>query len=449
MPKLSTFQLILLVVFGSLGAAGVITFALFTASGSSSSVGPVTIWGTLDAVAVNTALRELAETDGRLNEVSYEQKDLANYDAEIKNALASGRGPDIFIMRQDHAVRDASYSLHIPYSQLSESQFQSTFLEAATPFLGIDGVVAVPFAVDPLVLFWNRDALATAGITSPPQYWDQLPGMVESLVKKNESGTVEKGGVALGEYVNINSAKDILVTLILQAGGSLTIRDNGVLRSALVSQGGAARSATALTFYTEFADSSQPDYSWSKAFPEARQAFAAGDVAMYLGHASDGIGIRALNPNLNFAMAALPQIRSATYALNTSNVYAFALARTSPNTRSALTVAYILAASDFSLPATRGLGMASALRRVVSPSPAQQSTSPAAGALQELVGDAHGTPESLVNYAANISRPWLDPDPDATNNLFRAMIENTVNGALKAPEAVQQADKQMSAILGL
>jgi len=217
MPKLSTFQITLLAIFGSLGIAGVLIFALITAGSSSSSIGAVVIWGTLDSTAINLALRDATDNDSRFSQGTYIKIDPTLYDAQLKTALASGRGPDLFIMADDHAYRDASYALHIPYEQFPQSQFKSTFLDTATPFLGQDGVVGVPILVDPLVLFWNKDALATAGIAAPPQYWDQVPAMVESLVKKGDSGNIEKGGIALGTYQNINSAKDILATLVMQA----------------------------------------------------------------------------------------------------------------------------------------------------------------------------------------------------------------------------------------
>lgn len=449
MPKLSTFQITLLAVFGSLGVAGIMIFALFTASSNSNSIGQIVIWGTLDEASMRLALRNAADVDARFGEVTYVHIDPTQYDASLKTALASGRGPDIFIMQDDHAYRDVNYALSIPYENFPQSQFQSTFLDAATPFLGPNGVVGIPILVDPLVLFWNKDALATAGIPSPPKYWNEVPEMVEKLVKKEESGTVQKGGIALGTFDNISSAKDILVTLILQAGGSITGLDsNGILRSFIASQGGNTIAVTSLGFYTEFANPAQSDYSWSRAFKDAQSSFAAADVAMYVGHASEYASIAAKNPNLNFSIAALPQVKSSTYAINTSDVYAFAIARNSPNPTGALTVAYLLAAPDFISPVAKSLGMTSALRRVVAANAAPvAATDETSAALQNLVHNAPKTAETLLDYQANISKAWIDPDPDKTDQFFRDMIERTVSGEFKLSEAVERVDKQISSIL--
>ncbi len=441
-------------MFGSLGVAGVLIFSLITAGGSVSSLGPVVIWGTLDDTQIRAVLREAVDADQRFSEVSYVKKDPALYDAELKDALANGKGPDLFIMRQDYAHRDRGYTIRIPFDQFSQSQFRSTFLDAAEPFLAEDGVVAVPILVDPLVLFWNKDALATAGIASPPQYWNQVPEMVQQLVKMSDSGTVVRGGIALGSFDNIPAAKDIITAMILQAEGSITAYDrSGRLRPSLSSQGGSTGAVTALNFYTEFANPAQPDYSWSRAFKDARSSFAAGDVAMYIGHASDKALIAELNPNLDFAMAALPQIRSAAYALNNAHVYGLALSRTSQNARGAITVAYLMAAENMIQPIAQSLGMTSSLRRVISETAETGQTNPAVtaqqNALQGLLANAPKTDSDLVRYEASISKSWVDPDPDKTDEVFRDMIESTVSGARKAAEAVQRADKQIAEILKL
>lgn len=448
MPKLSTFQITLLAVFGAFGIAGILIFALLTAGSNTSSVGSVVIWGTLDDTDFKSILREAADSDNRFSQVTYIKKDPVTYVTDLKDALASGKGPDLFIMKQDHAVRDAGFSLHVSYEQISESQFKETFIDAASPFLAKDGIVAIPLVVDPLVLYSNKDALATAGVSAPPKYWDELPSMVQRLVKKNDSGAIEKGGIALGGFDNIPAAKAILSTLIMQAGGSVTALDqNGSLRPQLATQGGTQLAVSALAFYTEFANPTQEDYAWSKAFKDARESFAAGDVAMYIGHASDYARITQKNPNLNFVMSQMPQIRSATYTMDSSDVYGLALSRTSQNVGGALTIASLIAAPAVSTPIAKSLGMTSALRRVL----ASNAGGPAApgNPLTDLVGNTPQSGQALLDYEANISRSWLDPDPDKTDALFRDMIENTVSGALKASEAVQRADKQLAEILGI
>lgn len=451
MKKSTPFQIVLLAVFGALGVAGVLIFALVVGSGNNSSVGTVTVWGTFDESRVQAVIRAAAETDDRLNGVTYVKKDPATYENDLVNALASGTGPDLFFMTQDWAVHDAAKTMHIPFSSLSQTQFASTFLAAADPFIGADGIIAVPLVADPLVLFWNQDLLSAAGMTTPPKYWDEFLGASQKLTQKDDAGTLKVSGVSLGEYQNIDDAKDILSILILQAGGGITVMDpSGKLLSALSPQQGTANqpSLSALRFYTTFADPSQDAYSWNRSLPEASVAFAQGSVALYIGHASEAAAIKLTNPNLNFSMAPLPQLRGGAHPLDFATVYGLAIPRTAKNPQGARTVAYIFASPSVSQGFASVFGMSSALRGVVSTA-TNPAASPQAGTLDALLATAPKSSQDLINSQAYISESWSDPDPQATAGIFRDMIEDTVSGALKAQDALSRADKALNQLLGL
>jgi ABC-type glycerol-3-phosphate transport system substrate-binding protein len=107
-------------------------------------------------------LRAASEADERLNNVTYVRKDPRTYQADLVNAMASGSGPDLYFMTDDRAISDGAKTMHIPFASLSQTQFQTTFLDASAPFVGTDGIIAVPLIADPLVLFWNKDLLAAA-----------------------------------------------------------------------------------------------------------------------------------------------------------------------------------------------------------------------------------------------------------------------------------------------
>jgi len=107
MKKLSMFQLSLLVTFGSLAIAGVLIFSLAIGGNQGNSIGSVKIWGTLDPAAFAVVLRQAAENNAQLSQVTYEKKDSATFEADLTNALASGTGPDLFLLRQDYALKDA------------------------------------------------------------------------------------------------------------------------------------------------------------------------------------------------------------------------------------------------------------------------------------------------------------------------------------------------------
>ncbi len=433
MKRLSMFQLTLLVVFGGLAISGVLIFALAIGGGQGNSIGAVKIWGTLDQNAFAAVIRQSAENNPQLSQVTYEQKSAATFEADLTNALASGQGPDLFLLRQDYALKDAGKAALIPFSALSQTQFENTFIEAAAPFEAPSGIIAVPLVADPLILYWNKDMFASAGYAQPPKYWDELFDMAQKMSKRDDSGSILKSAIAMGEYKNVTNAKDVLATLILQAGGSITAYDNaGHLVPALAPRAGAGSTqsaASALRFYTEFADPSKNDYSWNRSLPESQKAFAAGDVALYVGYASERALIARMNPNLNFSVAPVPQIRAAANTLNTARVWGLAASRSGSNPSGAITAAFLLVSADTGSALSSALGMPSARR--------------------DLLGRPAQGDNDLFNKQAILARSWLDPDPDKTAEVFRAMIENTTSGALLVAEAIQRADQEISHILGL
>jgi hypothetical protein len=240
-----------------------------------------------------------------------------------------------------------------------------------------------------------------------------------------------KSAIALGEYQNIDDAKDILTALILQAGGTLTSYDSTGKLDSAVSKTGITPSEpaveTALRFYTEFADPSKTDYSWNGSLPEASQEFAQGNLALYVGYASEEPLIKKENPNLNFAVAALPQIRAGTHSVDVARVYGLAVARTSQNIAGAQAVAATLVATANSAAYASAFGLSSARRDVLS----QVSTG------EQTLFDA----ETIISYG------WTDPNPDETASMFQAMIENTTSGSMLIGDAVGRADAQMTQII--
>lgn len=428
MKRLTIFHTILLLVFGALAVSGVLIFALAVGNDDANTVGPVGIWGTLDGAAVSAVLQSSAEENPIFKEVAYEEKDLLAYESELTTALANGEGPDLFVLRQDYILKDAGKAVPVPSGNLSESQFQDLFIDAANPYYSPAGALAIPILVDPLVLYWNRDLLASAGFVKPPSTWDELSGMSEALTRKSDSGVILKSSIPFGEARNVTNAKDILSALILQAGGSITAPDaSGDLAPALRSGGEALATENALRFYTKFTDPSKSEYSWNRSLPESRKAFAAGDAALYIGFGSEAPLIAQMNPNLAFAAAALPQLKGAEKKVSVARVYALAVSRAARNPDGAFAIAFNMAAYTTNKKLSERLGIPSALRDVLS--------EPAEGAA------------GLFNKQAILARSWRDPDPEKTAVIFRDMIERVTSGSYGVSDAVQRADEEMGEVM--
>lgn len=434
MKNHSFFQIILLAVFGSLGVAGVLVFALAVGGNQGGdSVGNVVIWGTLDKNAFNAVLEKTIQIHPELQQVTYVQKDETTYAQSLSEALAQNAGPDIFILRSDQAVKDEPKIVSFAYDQFSEVEFQSLFVEAANAYLGPSGVMAVPFLMDPMVLYWNRDILSSAGYAQPPKYWEDVLDMAPKMVVRDQNGAIKTAAIALGTYQNIENAKADLGLLFLQKGVKITQRvQSGTLAAALSSEGGEVGAGQpapdALAFYTGFADPSQAWYSWNGGMQSARSVFAAGDAALYVGYASEFPLITTMNPNLNFALADIPQFKDAPRTVDFGRVYAYAVPRVASNQRGAFMAAQFLGEGTTTAAFANTFGLSS-VRRAILALPSQ--------------GYA-----SLFNRMAIITRTWPDPDPAKTDGLFRAMIEGTVSGASSIQQSISRGNQQMQQIIG-
>ncbi len=438
------FQVSLLAVFGALAVAGVLIFAFAVGGGNKTAFGAVPIWGTLDSNAFTTVLREAADANPNLNQVTYVQKDLLTYEADLTDALASGKGPDLFLMTHDYAVKDEGKITPIPSSTFSKSQYESTFADAANAFEVSSGIEALPIAIDPLVLYWNKDMISSGGYAQPPVYWDQLLGMSQKLSTKDDAGSLLKSAVAFGEFQNVPHAKDILATLIMQAGGELPAYDNGGrLQSALVPKSGNSTQATvnALRFFTQFADPSKDYYSWNRSLPDARASFAANKLALYIGYASEEHEIARMNPNLNYGIAPMPQIRGRSNTLDSARVYGLAISKTGKNKNGASIVAYTLVSPIYAQSLSTALKLPPARRDLLDASASKQIPNQLLSSTDICKGG------SVLICSVKMGRTWLDPDPKETDAIFRDMIENTTSGVALISESVSRADQQLAHLL--
>jgi multiple sugar transport system substrate-binding protein len=430
--QMSTFQIVVTGIFGILIVVGIGVFALSGGlRGGSSSVGTVVIWGTMDQNVIDKTLTALRQNDKSFDGVSYIQKDASTYESDLIDAMASGSGPDLFLLPQDDTTEFSNKISVIPYTAVSQATLTNSFIDESQLFLTSQGSLALPFTIDPLVMYWNRDLFSSAGIAQPPLYWSDILTLAPQLTVSSGS-TVTQSGVALGEWSNIANAKAILSALFLQAGDSIISYDqSGAPQVALgdTPQGATENPATsALTFYTDFANPSKTSYTWNHSLPEAEDAFAGGTAAIYFGFADDNATLMAQNPNLHFGVAMLPQIKGNTIRLTYGELTGLAISRTTTNPTGALAIAEKL---------TSQVGIAALA--TVSPLPPVRN--------DVVIDTSANATAGVFDQSALIARGWFDPNPTSTDSIFQTMIESVVSGQNQPDEAVAQAAQSLSAVL--
>ncbi|HVU80304.1 MAG TPA: extracellular solute-binding protein [Candidatus Paceibacterota bacterium] len=429
---MSTFQIAVLGIFSSLILVGVGVFAAFGGVLGGGSIGPVTIWGTLDQQTMQGLIEALRTTDKGLESVTYVQKSAASYEADLVNAMASGAGPDLYLLSGDEVLSFADKTLTIPFSAVSQGSYLSSFVDEAQIFLTPQGALALPFTLDPVVMYWNRDLFASAGVASPPSLWSEFLTLAPKITSLDANSTLRKSAVALGEWRNIPHAKDILAGLFMQVGDSIVARQGDgtpavVLGGESVNSGGNP-AESALRFYTEFANPTKTSYSWNRSLPSAPDAFVSGDVAMYFGFASEYASIAQRNPNLRFAAALLPQISQGAGRVTYGSITGLAVARTSKNPQGALEVAEKLSGKD-------GIGLISG---ALSLPPVRRDVG---------VDTAGSATAGVFVQSGLIARGWLDPNPRESDSVFQTMIESVVSGKAPPATAVAEGAQALSELL--
>ncbi len=226
--------------------------------------------------------------------VKYIQQKSQDYRERLTTAIDNRQGPDLFRFHHSWGPMLDSRLTPIPNSVMSAANYESTFYPLAVKSLkSKNGYLGIPLEIDGLGLYYNTKIFAAAGKT-PPKDWNELRRLA-LLLKEPKTGPLLRGGIALGTTNNVEHWPDILGVMMLQNAASLTKPNN-------------KNGQDALTFYTLF---STTDQVWDSSMPPATYAFATEKVAMMIAPSWRAFDIREINPQLEFAIASLPQLPDA------------------------------------------------------------------------------------------------------------------------------------------
>ncbi|HRH27009.1 MAG TPA: extracellular solute-binding protein [Parcubacteria group bacterium] len=422
----SKFKLGVMIFFGVFIVIGILVFALAKNSSSSMNAN-LTIWGTLSRDSFELLLKNSSIANSKTTTVTYVLKDQGDFDQELIEALAEGKGPDIVMLRDDNVYKHRNRLFVIPYKSYPERAFKDKFIEGSEVFLSKEGVTAVPFMTDPMVMYWNRNIFTNNLVSQPPQYWDQVFELTEKMTKRDANGNVLQSTIALGESRNISNSKEILATLLLQAGTPIVQRNNDGAVSVLANKLNqpVAPSESALNFYTQFSNPVSKYYTWNRSLPSSLNMFLGGNLAMYIGFASEIFSIQQKNSNLNFDVTYVPQTRNTENRTVFGHMYAFAITKQSKNIAAAYGVI-----NTFTEPAPlKSLETATNLPPIRRDMLADKPT------------DAF---RSVFYNSALISESWIDPEPTVSTQIFRDMVENVTSGRSRVLESIGRADTELN-----
>jgi ABC-type glycerol-3-phosphate transport system substrate-binding protein len=432
---MSKFQIITLAIFIIAIIAGAASFALYKGSGSQQVELPtITVWGTFPSSVFDQYVSEINSDLSSSLKVNYVEQKPSEFSKNFVNALALDQGPDAILVPVEMLLPEINKLAFIPYSVLPKNTFYNSYIDQARIYLGENGSLGIPFTIDPLVMYWNRDTFNSAGIATYPKFWDEFvgtslkPGLAQKLTERDSNGNIRKTAIAMGDFLNITNAREVLGSLLLQSDNPVTtVGDDGFIVST-IDPFYRVDPRPALQFFSQFANPSNQNYSWNRGMPNDKTAFLSGILATYFGYTSDIYDIRSKNHNLNFDVSGLPQLRSGGKKALYSKMYGFSLVKSSPKLDASFQVISTLTSAE---------NLQKLSQKMYAPS-----------VRRDIIAKGSSDPYiTIFNQSALVAKSWLDISASQSRQLFGNLIQTIISGQKSIDQAVKDTGDQYDVLL--
>src|SRR3989344_444688 len=155
----------------------------------------LSVWG----VAPEETINRITGTLGKNYQITYRPFAPARYETELLDALASGRGPDVFMIHSSWLPKHFNKLIPVSEEQLSLKAFKALYPTVVAQDFAPDGFIyALPLSLDTLALLYNRDMFDSAGVATPPKNWKEFEEAVKKLRRLDASGRLVRAGAAIG-----------------------------------------------------------------------------------------------------------------------------------------------------------------------------------------------------------------------------------------------------------
>lgn len=423
------------------------------------------VWGFFDdRDNLSDIISNYRNINPNVSDIEYKKLTYDTYEKEVLEALASGQGPDIFLIQNTELPGFVDKISPAPAEILNEKKFRSDFVDVVvTDFLYQNQVAAVPLSVDSLGLYYNKDLFNQAGLTAPPKDWNEFTEDVKKLTKFNSSGEIAQAGTSLGTAYNINRSTDVLSMLMLQNGISMT---DSTGRVSFDSPSG----EDSLNFYTQFAKRGSAFYTWNPRLHYSTDAFSEGTLAMMFNYSWHVNTVKSKAPKLNFAVAPIPQFTDKPPA-NYASYWGYAVAKNkipdvpvSGGVQSAPTVsnetrileawkflAYLTTKPESNIEVTASVG---GTTQVVSsnfdPAADYISKTGMPSARRDIIETQKNDSWVGVFALGNlIAKSWRQVDPRSTEAIMAEMIDQVNRGQETIHDAISVAVRRINQLQNL
>lgn len=366
--------------------------------------------------------------------VLYRQFSYEEYERSLIDALAAGTGPDIVMIHNTWLPKHGDKLLALPAKipglkqpLLTIQDYKANFVDVAfNDFVFNNQIYALPLYVDTLAIFYNKDILNSAGISRPPQDWEEFNSDVEAITRLDGSGQIIQSGAAIGTARNINRSTDLLSALMIQTGVRMTDADN-IGASFAGSVNGVQVGQSALKYYTDFANPSVRTYTWNDVQHYSVDAFTEGKTAMMFNYSHKAGDLKNKASRLNFGVAPMPQV-SSTDVKNYANYLGIGITASSKNPNEAWKFVAYLASKE---------GAQSYLSVTLRPSARRD--------LIEL--QRNDLDLGVFAIQALSARSWYQIDNTAIETIFADMIDDVNFGRMSVKDSLENAESRVNVLM--
>ena len=449
-------------------------------------------WGLFDdSDVMSKAIGEYQKRNPRVKEIVYKKLTVESYENDLMDALATGNGPDIFLIHNTWLTKHSDKLAAAPLDNISANQAEivsvkqahDQFADVVTyDFVAGGKLYALPLSVDSLALYYNKDLLNQAGIATPPAIWIDFDDAVRKITRIDSFGNINISGAAMGMSSDasagtgkINRATDILTLIMMQAGTDMINSKTGQAVFADFTGSTYGQETTpgeaALAYYTKFSNPSNAEYTWNSLQHNSVDSFIEGSTVMMINYSWLIPKIQSKAPKLNLGIARVPQNKDANGGgmdINFANYWGYAVSK-----NKAVNQDFAAAAQQSRRSyATDQQRIAEAWKflRFLTMPPAASADLPVAPTTSESASF-----DPAAEYAANqlkpaarrdliekqksdillspfaagnlIAKSWAQPDNLAVERIFDDLIDNVVLKNRDLRDAIKQAQNSVNVLM--
>ena len=382
----------------------------------------LSFWGVED----ENVMREMINSYSSVNpniQIRYQQFNESDYEKALINALAGGKGPDVFMIKNNWLIKHYDKISPALETQFSLTQLRDLFPKIVeTDFSSTNGTIyALPLYLDTMAFLYNKSFFDRKGIALPPKTWSDFQRIIPKLREFDSSGRLVKTAGAIGgSEKSVDKATDLLSLIMLQAGVKMVDEQSN---RAVFSEKGLAP----LNFYLQFGNPGTIYYTWNDNLRPSLDNFSQETNAAIFNYASAVKIIKSKNPFIDIGIAPMLQFNPGK-PVNYADYWGLAVSKQSENPRTSWN--FIISLTSDQQTAEEYLkfsGRPPALRALIQ----KYSNNPDIGVFAQQ---------------ALTAESWLQSDDNEIRNIFSNMIESILSGRLTPKEALEEAENKINSL---